>query len=117
MSHPIAREIPVRAPMRPPEASTGLYTLSQPHASDPVGWLWVSQNGAVEDWVVTSDWRDPSSGNPQQLVTFAYVAPSSTVTSVTEFLAWIKDQYSTPCANITDRYRHSVTHSMASCPP
>ena len=94
-----------------------LVTLTQPHTTSPVGWLWVSQSGALEHWVVTSNWNGPSSSNTPQAVTFVYVAPSSTVTSVTAFLAWIKSNFPLECPSITDRYQHGVTRYSASCPP
>lgn len=112
-----APQVPARAPLSPPELDGGLYTLTQPHALDPVGWLWVSQSGALEDWVTTDNWQAPGSGNTTQAVTFTYIAASSTVTSVTELLEWIRDNYPNQCPNITDRYRHGVTHFAVVCPP
>ena len=109
--------IQTRLPLTPPEATDGLYTLTQPHMQDPVGWLWVSNNGALEDWVVTSNWQNPAPGNPSQEVTFDYVAASGTVTSITQLLAWIKTNYPVECPSITGRYRHSVAYLPASCPP
>lgn len=112
-----APQVPARTPQAPPEFREGLYTLTQPHSLDPVGWLWVSQNGALEDWVVTDNWQDPSSSNTPQAVTFTYIAASNTVANVTAFLEWIRDTYPNQCPNITDRYRHAVTHYAATCPP
>lgn len=111
------RPVPVRSPLPPPELADGLYTLSQPHENVPVGWVWVQGNGGVEEWVVTTGWRSPASGNTPQDVTFAYVAASSTVSSVTAFLAWIKSNYPSECPGITTRYRHVVTPYSVSCPP
>ncbi len=117
MTLPSRSAIPCRVPLPPPEITDGVYTLTQPHLQDPVGWLWVSQNGGLEEWVVTSSWHMPSSGNTPQDVTFEYVAPSSTVTSVTDLLAWIKANYPVECPSITGRFRHSVSYMPVSCPP
>lgn len=117
MSHGPRARIPSRAVLAPPEIMDGLYTLTQPHTPSPVGWLWVSQGGALEHWVVTSNWRDPSSSNTPQAVTFVYVAPYSTVANVGAFLAWIKSSFPLECPLITDRYEHVVTQYSASCPP